>query len=68
MPKTIPWNKEKSVGQKALFSPCDVQTIKQILGNAGHLHDLALFSMGIDTMLRGADLLALKVEDVTDHM
>jgi integrase len=23
--------------------------------------------MGIDTMLRGADLLALKVEDVTDH-
>jgi|RhiMetdeSRZDD1v2_1073273.scaffolds.fasta_scaffold37198_8 integrase len=67
MPKTSPWNKGKSVGQKAPFSPRDVQTIKQILANAGNLRDLALFSMGIDTMLRGADLLTLKVEDVTDH-
>ena len=67
MPKTSPWNKGKSVGQKAPFSPRDVQTIKQILANEGNLRDLALFSMGIDTMLRGVDLLALKVEDVTDH-
>jgi integrase len=67
MPKYLPWNKGKSVGQKAPFSPRDVQTIKQILANAGNLRDLALFSMGIDTMLRGADLLTLKVEDVTDH-
>jgi integrase len=67
MPKTSPWNKGKSVGQKAPFSPRDVQTIKQILANAGNLRDLALFSVGIDTMLRGADLLTLKVEDVTDH-
>jgi integrase len=67
MPKYSPWNKGKSVGQKAPFSPRDVQTIKQILANAGNLRDLALFSMGIDTMLRGADLLTLKVEDVTDH-
>jgi integrase len=67
MPKISPWNKGKSVGQKAPFSPRDVQTIKQILANAGNLRDLALFSMGIDTMLRGGDLLGLKVEDVTDH-
>jgi integrase len=66
MPKNSPWNKGKSVGQKVPFSPRDVQTIKQILANAGNLRDLALFSMGIDTMLRGADLLTLKVEDVTD--
>jgi hypothetical protein len=55
MPKTSPWNKGKSVGQKAPFSPRDVQTIKQILANEGNLRDLALFSMGIDTMLRGVD-------------
>lgn len=67
MPKISPWNKGKSVGQKAPFSPRDVQTIKQILANEGNLRDLALFSMGIDTMLRGGDLLGLKVEDVTDH-
>jgi integrase len=67
MPKLSPWNKGKSVGQKAPFSPRDVQTIKQILANEGNLRDLALFSLGIDTMLRGGDLLGLKVEDVTDH-
>ena len=67
MLKISPWNKGKSVGQKAPFSPRDVQTIKQILANEGNLRDLALFSMGIDTMLRGGDLLGLKVEDVTDH-
>jgi integrase len=67
MPKKSPWNKGKSVGQKAPFSPSQVQTIKQILENEGNLRDLALFSVGIDTMLRGVDLLALTVSDVTDH-
>ena len=67
MPKISPWNKGKSVGQTAPVSPRDVQTIKQILANAGNLRDLALFSMGMDTMLRGGDLLGLKVADVTDH-
>jgi hypothetical protein len=46
MLKISPWNKGKSVGQKAPFSPRDVQTIKQILANEGNLRDLALFSMG----------------------
>jgi integrase len=67
MPQKLPWNKGKLVGQKAPFRPRDVQTIKQILENAGNLRDLALFSVGIDTMLRGIDLLSLRVEDVTDH-
>jgi integrase len=43
--------------------PREVQIIRQILENAGHLRDLDLFSVGIDTMLRGVDLLALKLED-----
>lgn len=67
MPKKSPWNKGKAVGQKAPFSPQHVQTIKQILANEGNLRDLALFSVGIDTMLRGVDLLTLKVEQVIDH-
>jgi hypothetical protein len=50
MPQKSPWNKGKSVGQKAPFRPRDVQTIKQILENGGNLRDLALFSVGIDTM------------------
>ncbi len=33
----------------------------------GNLRDLALFSTAIDTMLRGVDLLALTVADVTDR-
>jgi integrase len=67
VPQKSPWNKGKAVGQKSPFRPREVQIIKQILENAGHLRDLALFSVGIDTMLRGIDLLALKVEDITDH-
>jgi integrase len=67
MPQKSPWNQGKLVGQKAPFRPRDVQTIKQLLENAGNLRDLALFSVGIDTMLRGVDLLSLRVEDVMDH-
>jgi integrase len=67
MPQKSPWNKGRAVGQKAPLRPREVQIIKQILENAGHLRDLALFSVGIDTMLRGVDLLALKVDDITDH-
>jgi hypothetical protein len=55
------------VGQKALFSPRHVQMIEQILENDGKLRNLALFSVGIDTIPRGIDLLALKVADVTNH-
>lgn len=67
MPKKSPWNKGRSVGQKTPFSPSQAQIIKQLLENEGNLRYLALFSVAIDTMLRGIDLLALKVEDVINH-
>ena len=60
------WNKGKAVGQKFPLSPQHVHAIKTVLDNRDSLHDLALFSTAIDTMLRAVDLLALKVEDVTD--
>ena len=42
----------------------DVRTICSLLAAAGRWRDLALFRMGIDTMLRASDLVRLKVGDV----
>ena len=65
--KNSPWNKGKSVGQMAPFTPDQVQVIRSLLQTEGKVRDLALFNVGIDTMLRASDLLALTVADVTDH-
>ena len=65
--KKSPWNKGKSVGQMHPLSREQVQTIKRLLEAEDNPRDLALFSTAIDTMLRGVDLLALTVADVTDH-
>lgn len=61
-----PWNKNKSVGQKKPFTPRQIEMLKEFLSNAGKTKELALFSLGIDSMLRCSDLLKLKVEDVSD--
>ena len=61
------WNKNKAVGQKKPFSPKQVRLLKDILRSRRLIRDLALFSFGIDTMLRAGDLLSFLVEDVTDH-
>jgi integrase len=65
MTKT-PWNKGKSVGQKKPFTPRQVEMLKEFLANAGKTKELALFSFGIDSMLRSSDLLKIKVEDILD--
>ncbi len=62
-----PWNKGKSIGQMRPLTPAEVQTIKRLLKTEGSARDLALFSTAIDTMLRSRDLLALTMNDVTDH-
>jgi len=62
-----PWNKGKSVGQMAPFTHDQVQVIRSLLQTEGKVRDLALFNVGLDTMLRASDLLALTVADVTDH-
>ena len=63
----IPWNKNKSVGQKKPFTPRQIEMLKEFLGNAGKVKELALFCLGIDSMLRCSDLLKLKVEDISDY-
>jgi integrase len=64
--KSVPWNKGRTVGQRSPFIRADVIRIRRLLTKRGvaGLRDLALFSTAIDTMLRGPDLLGLKVKDV----
>jgi integrase len=60
------WNKGLEVGKKDAFTPDQVKRIRALLAKRGvsGLRDLALFSMAIDAMLRGRDLLGLLVRDV----
>ena len=60
------WNKGIALGQKDAFTPNQVKRIRQALARrgGGGLRDLALFSVAIDTMLRGPELLDLTVKDV----
>jgi integrase len=60
------WNKGLEVGQKDAFTPAQVKRIRQVLTDRGvpRLRDLALFSLAIDTMLQGPELLNLTVKDV----
>ena len=60
------WNKGLVIGQKGAFTPAQVKRIRQVLADRGvpGLRDLALFSVAIDTMLQGPELLNLTVKDV----
>jgi integrase len=59
-----PWNKGKIVGQKAPFKVKDIWALRVRLQMEGRVRDLALFNLGIDSKLRGCDLVTLKVRDV----
>ncbi len=59
-----PWNKGKIVGQKAPFKLKDIWALRVRLQLEGRIRELALFNLGIDSKLRGCDLVALKVRDV----
>lgn len=59
-----PWNKGKIIGQKAPFKPKDIWALRVRLQMEGRIRELALLNLGIDSKLRGCDLVALKVRDV----
>lgn len=59
-----PWNKCKIVGQKAPFKPKDIWALRVRLQIKGRVRELALFNLGIDSKLRGCDLVGLKVRDL----
>ena len=59
-----PWNKGKIVGQKAPLKLKDIWALRVRLQMVNRVRELALFNLGIDSKLRGCDLVALKVRDV----
>ena len=61
-----PWNKGRFPGARAPFEPDQVCEIVTELRRQNATHDLCLYTMGIDTMLRCSDLLKLRVEDICD--
>jgi hypothetical protein len=59
-----PWNKGKIVGQKAPLKLRDISALRVRLQLANRVRELALFHLGIDSKLRGCDLVELRVCDV----
>jgi len=59
-----PWNKGKIAGQKALFKLKDVWALRVRLQMDDRVRELALFNLGIDSKLRGCDLVSVKVRDI----
>ena len=59
-----PWNKGRIVGQKVPFKPKDIWALRVRLQMEGRLRELALFNLGVDSKLRGCDLVSLKVRDI----
>ena len=59
-----PWNKGKIVGQKAPFKLKDIWALRVRLQMESRVRELALFNLGIDSKLRGCDLVSLKVRDI----
>src|SRR4029450_10733525 len=59
-----PWNKGKIVGQKTPFKLKDIWALRVRLQMEGRVRELALCNLGIDSKLRGCDLVGLNVRDV----
>jgi integrase len=59
-----PWNKGKLIGAKPPLRLKHVWAIRSTLQLSGRVRDLALFNLGIDSKLRGCDLVSLRVADV----
>jgi integrase len=66
-PEHKPWNKGKLTGAKPPLRPKHVWSIRTKLQVEGRMRDLAMFSLAIDSKLRGCDVVALKVEDIAPH-
>ena len=58
-----PWNKNRIIGQKKPLQIQHIWGIRIRLELEGRTRDLALFNLGLDSKLRGCDLVKLKVSD-----
>jgi len=61
---SVPWNKGKLMGQKQPLKPKEIWAIRFRLQLGHRTRDLALFNLGIDSKLRGCDLVSVRVRDV----
>jgi len=59
-----PWNKGRTVGPRQALEQKEISQIYAFLSEQNMLHDLCLFTVAIDTMLRASDLLKLRVSDL----
>ena len=62
-----PWNKGKLIGQKPPLQPKHVRAIRSRLQLGNEKRDLALFSVAIDSKLRGCDVVSLRKADIAPH-
>ena len=62
-----PWDKGKIVGQKAPFKTKDICALRVRLQIENRVREPPLLNVGVDSKLRGCDLLALKVRDVCNR-
>jgi hypothetical protein len=58
----VRWNKGKVIGAKPPLRPKHVWSTRTKLQIEGHVRDLAMFNLAIDSKLRGCDVVAIKVE------
>ena len=58
------WNKNKLVGQKIPFRPQEIWAIRTRLQIQEKKRDIVLLNLGIDSKLRGCDILGLRVSDL----
>lgn len=64
-PHRVPWNKGKLVGQKMPLKLKEIWAIRIRLQLAHQVRELVLFNLAIDSKLRGCDLVALQVRDIS---
>lgn len=61
--RRTPWNKGKLVGAKPPLKPSPVLAIRTA-GSEERKRELALFSLAIESKIRGRDVVAARVDDV----
>ena len=62
--RAVPWNKGKLIGQKPPLKLEEIWAIRIRLQLDHRTRELALFTLAIDSKLRGCDLVGLRVRDV----
>ena len=63
-PARVPWNRGRIIRPKPPLKPRHIWAIRTRLQHDGHVRDLAMFNVAIDSKLRGCDLVKLRVSDV----